>query len=159
MGHHLQRPGSCVPQDLPAAVLRQQRAACGLLLAPHCPTYLRHCRCRPCSVQIPFPTLQCPKRGAAHVTPSLSLPQGQAARNPPKTNPSRGGNLHSPEKPQRTTPALQRGPAFIYFSRREAARGVRVSVRTIGKTTLWRSCQETVGHLPMRRAVFPLLLY
>lgn len=91
---------------------------------------------------------------------SLSRKQGQAAREPPKVYLSRGGSLHSSkeEKP------LQRGLAFIYFSRRKAAllwvcACMCVFVRTIGKRTLEQSCQETVSHLPAWRAVFPFLLY
>lgn len=119
MGHHLQRPGSCVPQDLPAAVLRQQRAACGLLLAPHCPTYLRHSRCRPCSVQIPFPTLQCPKHGAVHVTPSPQPSSGPGSMRPAKDRPVTRRKPAQPRKtPAKHPSSAERACIYLFFQER-----------------------------------------
>lgn len=86
---------------------------------PHSPIYLGYHRCRTCLLQILLliESFQAECSTPFPLSTFLSREQGQAAREPPKIYPSRGGNLHisREEKP------LQRGLTFIYLFRRKAA--------------------------------------
>ena len=189
LGHHLQSPGSCMLQETFLYQLQDHDLPLQSVSIKH--HLLSSSKKSPVDCFLLPETLPPPALLNLLFPPTLTLPHILAIRNAesaycrsyslsksfnhsaahhPLVRPSSAESrarqhvshqrfTHQEEKP------LQRGLAFIYFSRRKAALGgcvracVCAFVRTIGKRTLERSCQETVGHLPVWRAVFPFLLY